>query len=216
MSSVGRGWVPGHVVGVLAVLAVLALPAGAVADGAGDGDPPPVEVRADGGDWGAALGRPLFDPALRWVPGDSRTAVLHVRHHEPEEGALTVTVRPLAAPSRGATWDDLALALRIGDGRWRTTRSWADEKVPAPVRVSVPAAAGDEIVVAVRVAFAPGAQGDMRRAADLDVEVALAGDEPSEGPTSRPVGESALLAPGLLACAAGTALLLARRPEGTS
>lgn len=214
--SAGGGRTGGRGGGLLLGLLVLAGTATALDPApAGAADPEPIEVSPDGTRWASTLEQPLLDPDLRWVPGDTRTVRFHVRHHEPEGGALSVTVRLLSAPARGAVWDDLDLALRIGGGAWH-------DAVPAAAGAQqvhgwVEVGPGEERVVEVRVEVDPAATGDRTAAADLGVEVALAGPptgEPGDGATSRRLGTPALLAPGLLAGSAGVSLLLARRPRG--
>lgn len=198
----------------LGLLGLVGAAAALGAASAGATGPGPIEVSPDGTRWAATLDGPLLDPDLRWVPGDTRTVRFHVRHHEPGGGALSVTVRLLPATDRGAAWDDPDLALRVGDGSWHEAA--ATGAGARQVHGWVEAGPGEERVVEVRVAVDPAATGDRAAAADLGVEVALAGTPTGgqdDGATSRRLSTPALLAPGLLAGSAGVSLLLARRPQ---
>ncbi|MFD1716321.1 hypothetical protein [Georgenia deserti] len=93
----------------LALALLLAAPARAAAD--------EVALSADGATWSADLTDPLFDPELRWVPGDARTADLWVRNDG--DGAAELTVAAHIADGDGLIANrDIALEIRRGDGTW--------------------------------------------------------------------------------------------------
>ncbi len=46
----------------------------------------------DGVHFASTLPAPLFDPAFRWVPGDSETATFYVRNQAKNAGALDITM----------------------------------------------------------------------------------------------------------------------------
>jgi len=73
-----------------------------------DGDA--VALSADGRRWGSELSAPLFDPAVRWVPGDSRTASFWVRNDGGDTGRLVITAQ-LVEPD-GPLNGTVALRLR--------------------------------------------------------------------------------------------------------
>lgn len=41
-----------------------------------------LSVSSDGVNFARALGGPIFDPALRWVPGDVRSSTIHVKNND--------------------------------------------------------------------------------------------------------------------------------------
>lgn len=69
--------------GVALAVCVLAVPASA-ADELG--------LSSDGTTWAGSLPQPLFDPAFRWVPGDSETASFYVRNQSPDAGVLDLNL----------------------------------------------------------------------------------------------------------------------------
>jgi LPXTG-motif cell wall-anchored protein len=77
-----RRWLTALAMGLLAVCGW-----GAPAQAAGE-----LGLSPDGVHWAATLPAPIFDPAFRWVPGDSETASFYVRNQAKEAGALTVTM----------------------------------------------------------------------------------------------------------------------------
>ena len=52
-----------------------------------------LELSLDGRRWSSNLRTPLFDPAVRWVPGDSRSADLWVKNGSSDRGRLVVSVQ---------------------------------------------------------------------------------------------------------------------------
>lgn len=71
----------------------------------------------DGVHWAAALPAPIFDPAFRWVPGDSETATFYVRNQAKSAGALDVT---MLAPQVHDLIDsgDLIVSARFANNPW--------------------------------------------------------------------------------------------------
>ena len=63
------------------------------------------------------LAEPLFDPALRWVPGDVRSATFYVRNNSADPAGLSLSVIDEDA---GKLLDSGALHLRVSSGgtRW--------------------------------------------------------------------------------------------------
>jgi len=129
-----------------------------------------VRVSADGRAWTSDLGRPLFDPAHRWVPGEERTETFWVRNDGEGPGTLRIgaVVRDLDGLDAGG-WVDVS--MRVDDGGWvalepgeRTARFGS-------------MAQGTSEQVDVRAAFRPESGNDtMRQALEFDFEVFLAGD----------------------------------------
>lgn len=96
------------VVGVLAVAVVLLpLPAAHAASGGQLG------LSIDGRTWTRNLTRPLFDPTIRWVPGDVRTASFWARNQSSDPGRLSIRVTGGPATSLARTGN---IRVRV-DGR---------------------------------------------------------------------------------------------------
>lgn len=105
--------------GVLGAL-LLTLVVGAVGAPAGAASQP-VQLSTDGRVWTPDLTTPLFDPSVRWVPGDVRTATFWVRNAGPSLGALTITANVHdddALLAGGA----ILLRMRAAGGAWTTVR----------------------------------------------------------------------------------------------
>ncbi len=74
-------------------------------------------LSADGQVWTADLAGPLFDPALRWVPGDVRDAEFFVRNQASDGGRLTVAVET-SDRDRLLREKDIRLSARVGSDPW--------------------------------------------------------------------------------------------------
>ncbi|MCZ4499746.1 MAG: hypothetical protein JWQ74_2299 [Marmoricola sp.] len=77
-----------------------------------------LQVSSDGSHWAASLGRPLFDPAVLWVPGDRRTSSFFVANRGSTPAAVSVQVVTgaddgLVAPG------DVELEARVAGEGWR-------------------------------------------------------------------------------------------------
>lgn len=104
-----RGLVPA-LVPALALGLVLARPTAASAEGE-------LGVSWDGATWADRLPGSLFDPSVRWVPGDVRANEFYVRNQAGEEGTLTIRA-DTRDPDTLLRDGDLALAARVGGGSW--------------------------------------------------------------------------------------------------
>lgn len=175
---------------------------------AADAGPPGVGLSLDGRTWTRGTLTPLFDPGLRWVPGDARAARFYVRNESSTAATARVQVR--VGPGTEALDEDLTVRTRLADDGWTPgARS-------APVRLD----AGGVVPVDVEVGFSAGSTNDTRRArTPLDVRVTLTGDVDGPGDPSPPADA---LAPtgagvlGLLVLAVAAVLVgagLRRRPE---
>lgn len=92
----------------VAVVALVAAPATAADE---------VGLSLDGASWSSTLVAPLFDPAVRWVPGDTDDASFFVRNQGPSDGEVTVDVS--AVDSDDLLADDAFLVeARIASGPW--------------------------------------------------------------------------------------------------
>ena len=201
-----------------AAVATLVLVSPASADDtAGKGTRQDVGVSLDGTHYEESLDAPLFDPRVRWVPGDVRTTDIWVRNQADEAGDLTIDLVPQA---RQNLFDSghLTVSARAGTGPWMTVRE--GEPLRLLARKDVPSRA--EVPVTVRVTLAPEApNGTMVLATDFDLEVTLVdarasgsdGDHDGPGGLLPATGSPTswwVLPLGLLLLAGG-ALMLARR-----
>ena len=96
---------------LLAALVVLVAPAAAAHAGSQLG------LSYDGQSWSTSLSRPLFDPEVRWVPGDVRTARFYVRNQSDGRGDLIIAVEDVARDVLTGT-GRLDIAARVGAGPW--------------------------------------------------------------------------------------------------
>ena len=71
----------------------------------------------DGVTWSSSLPQPLFDPAFRWVPGDSETASFFVRNQGPSTALMTIEARS-ADTDELLENDDISLQARAEGGGW--------------------------------------------------------------------------------------------------
>lgn len=116
-----------------------------------------VGVSLDGSDWTDQLRRPLFDPALRWVPGDTETRSFWVRNQGPTAASMQLALRrtglgPLLSRH------DVQIDGRVDGGSWTSLTDDAGRTLADGVL-----AQGEEVRVDVRVAFAPEATNPSER-----------------------------------------------------
>lgn len=98
---------------VLAAVTLLSMPAQAWA-----ADPEPtIAVSSDGSVWGTDLSVPLFDPAERWVPGDTAIASFYVRNDAASSASVRIEARDLGTQVLTAN-GDVVLRARVDDGAW--------------------------------------------------------------------------------------------------
>lgn len=115
----------------------------------------------DGRHWQDRLERPLFDPGLRWVPGDVRTARFYVRNLGSDRGSLTVEVEDTNRAGSGtlSASGHLRVVARAGRTAWTSMRGGdlahlvdddllaSGRTVPVEVRVSMDASAPNRTMV---------------------------------------------------------------------
>ena len=77
-----------------------------------------LQVSADGRHWHSALSEPLFDPRVRWVPGDVRSTRFWVRNRAEEAGALRVQVIRAGRVTL-IDADALVVSAQAGTEPWR-------------------------------------------------------------------------------------------------
>lgn len=170
-----------HRLGVLVLAAVTLLSVAAPARAA---DPDPtVAVSSDGAVWGTELSGPLFDPAERWVPGDTGIASFYLRNDAASSASVRIEARDLGTRML-TTNGDVVLRARVDDGAWLLL---AMEDTSALLnRVAVPA--GGVARIDIQAEFAPTTgNGSKDQVATLEFVVRLQdsrGDAPTPTPTS--------------------------------
>lgn len=137
----------------------------------------PVQLSNDGRTWAPDLTRPLFDPAVRWVPGDVRRASFWVRDDGPSAGALAITA-DVDDGDRLIADHAVMLRLRAGSRRWSTVSAG---RTAALGRLTE----GHRTKVEIVAAFDPGS-GDatMRRSLHFSLSVRLTGATPTASPSA--------------------------------
>ena len=136
-----RSWLTAGLIGMLSVLG-FAAPASAAGE---------LELSPDGVTWAAGLPAPLFDPAFRWVPGDSETASFYVRNQSSDAGVLNVIMLPAQFGDLMAS-GDLTVSAQVDGGSFVGATS-ADNSHSLIVDAAVPAGAVRKINV--RIDFNP-------------------------------------------------------------
>lgn len=124
------------------IAVALVLAAAAPARAAGE-----IGLSADGVTWGATLPQPLFDAAIRWVPGDVRTERFYVRNQTADGVRMDVDV-VASHVEELVTTGDLSIDVRIAGGEWAPTTVTGTQRLSSE---SVPA--GGSYPVDVRVRF---------------------------------------------------------------
>lgn len=133
---------------------------------------PSVGLSRDGVSFGPSLDPPLFDPGIRWVPGDTRSASFYVRNQARDDADVAIDVLGVRTDSLLDT-GDLTVSARGGGGAWSDVTSPGTHRLVS--RVDVPA--GNSTRVDVTVAFASESSNasELRRL-DLDIRVLLSQD----------------------------------------
>ena len=183
-----------------------------------------IGLSLDGRTWTSDLRRPLFEPAMRWVPGDSETRSLWVRNQGPTGASMRLAVRSTDLDTL-LERDDILISARVRGGRWVPLN---DGGAGSPLTEGA-LAQGDRLRLDVRVAFVAAATN--RSEVDklpLDFVVRLTQDRPGGGGGGEGNSDGwgsgdlpatgAAVEPWLLWLAAGLigsglALLVARRRE---
>ncbi len=129
-----------------------------------------IGLSADGSSWSAGLDDPLFDPDVRWVPGDSRTASFFVRNQGPSGAAMTIEARSADRDQLIAD-DDIDLRARADGGEWVDLRNGVASRRLTDRAIT----RGGVVRVDVNAVFDPAStnQSQVKRLA-LDFSVALA------------------------------------------
>lgn len=157
--------------------ALLTVGGPAVAEDSAAARGPEVGVSLDGVHYEAGITQPLFDPKLRWVPGDERSSRFWVRNQAVDPGDLTID---LLTQNRQDLFDSsyLSISARAGVGPWHTVTAGTPMRL---IRTTdFPAKA--EVPVTVLVAVAAEAPNTtMVLATDLDFRITLT-DARATGP----------------------------------
>lgn len=145
---------------------IAALLVGSAAPAVADAEPD-VELSVDGVTWGPDLTVPLFDPDIRWVPGDTRSATFRVRNSSGDPARLSVDVLGTAVHSLLDT-GSLTVAARGGGGAWKVISTPGTHRLVS----AVPVAPGGSSRVEIVVAFSAAAANQSMRQ-DLDLRFRL-------------------------------------------
>lgn len=137
--------IAGH---VLAGLALLAFVAPTSAD-ASETPHPLVLSMSETGPWATSLTTPLFDPTMRWVPGDTVTSGFWAANRSDDTTEFRITLLPWEQSLMNS--GEFDLRVRSGDDRWEPIRSaWtaprplaAGEKMHVQLRASLPTSASN-------------------------------------------------------------------------
>lgn len=147
---------------VLASGVLLLTPAAAHADDE-------LSLSLDGTTWTPDITAPLFDPAMRWVPGDVETATFLVRNNAPQGARLDVTLRPDGQESLlDDGWVSVVVRTPAREGEATTGPG------PSAVLVDAPVPGSQVVPVEVEVTFDEDAPNGTRlRSASLGFDVVL-------------------------------------------
>lgn len=148
----------------LLLLAVVPAPAASA-----DDPDPAVQVSSDGLSWSSDLATPLFDPAVRWVPGDVRTSTFFVRNGSPHDAVLRLEPKDSRTGSLTAQGVVL-LDARTDGGQWHRLTVDAESGRLNPTALP----AGEVTRVDVRAELDPAATNSAQdRAANLSFVLRL-------------------------------------------
>ncbi len=76
-----------------------------------------IGLSRDGVNWTSSLSGGLFESSMLWVPGDSESAVFHVRNQGPSSALLTIEARS-ADTDELLSNEDIRLRTRADAGPW--------------------------------------------------------------------------------------------------
>lgn len=139
-----------------------------------------IGLSRDGVTWSERLAEPLFDPGLRWVPGDRRTAEFHVRNQTSDPALLAVELTT-SAPDDLVVTGDLTITARTPGG----TSTAADAPGTTRLVTDAPLAPGAALPVSVTVEFDAGSPNRSQGLAlTFGLRVVLTQDTGAAPPTS--------------------------------
>ncbi len=76
-----------------------------------------LDLSWDGQTWSEQLSEPMFDPAVRWVPGDMEAKAFYVRNQAESGADLTIAVATRDHDDL-LRYEDIKLSARVGSGDW--------------------------------------------------------------------------------------------------
>ncbi len=157
--------------GIAVVLVgALAAPASAAGDQIG--------LSRDGLSWTSQLDSPLFDPAARWAPGDTRVETFLVRNQSTTDGLLDIELLDGSVDELLAT-GDLHVAVKVGDAAWTAVSGVSSRALAESMSV----APGEHEQVRVRVTLDEAATNQSQALSlDLGFTARLTQDAESTGP----------------------------------
>ena len=132
----------------LASTAVVVL-GGTAPAGAVDPDPT-IAVSSDGVVWGTDLTEPLFDPAQRWVPGDTGIGTFYLRNDAATSASVRIEPRDLGTGVLTAN-GDVVLYVRADGGTWQRLAMDQTSALLNPVALAV----SGVVRIDVKAVFAP-------------------------------------------------------------
>lgn len=198
---------------LLATLAVACLLAAPMSSAAAEDE---VVVSPDGEIWSDVLPAPLFGDAVRWVPGDVRTASFHVRNQADSQAGHAMAVETVGADGQLIA-RDMSLSGRSGAGGWVDLHQVGQRFAIDDHTVG----AGEQTRVQVRAAFDPASTNQSQREQVmlrfrlvLTEASAAAGDSDNQSQSQSP-SQGAGLLPETGAPAVGWLLLIAAALVGT-
>ncbi|EFQ83860.1 LPXTG-motif cell wall anchor domain protein [Aeromicrobium marinum DSM 15272] len=150
---------------VLALVLALLVSSPAAAD-------PRIGLSNDGVTFGQGLAQPLYDPEVRWVPGDTRGSSFFVRNQAGEAAFLSIDVLGSEVDSLLET-GDLTISARGADGPWRDISTTGTQRLVEDLGIS----SGQVTRVDVEVSFAPESVNQSQtKQLELDFRVRLTQD----------------------------------------
>lgn len=198
------------VVALVVAIGVAALFVSPAGRATADGPEGAVLISPDGRTWSADLPAPLFDPSLRWVPGDTRTSSFYVENRGASPAEVGLKVSAADGGSLLGTGDVL-LRARVAGGPWEAVPGEIGEPLD-----SVAVGVGESRRIDVR-AVLRAASSNLSQTASVALSFVVQLTEKAPSPGTIPATGAPELR-GLLFLAAlcvGTGLALVRRTAGS-
>lgn len=173
---------------ISAVAATLTLAAALLIMSASTAHADQLEISSDGRTWVDDLSDPVFDPGLRWVPGDDGQESFWVRNTAATAGDLSLTVEVAPGDELIGT-DVVELRVRTGGSDWMEI-----ERLGQPQSLQRRLAPGEEEEIVVTAEYRGDAGNETQRdrtelsftATLTDASAGEPSAPPTDGPTSPP------------------------------
>ncbi len=195
----------------LACLLLLLLAAGYAAPATAATPTGQVQVSPDGHTWTGQLDAALFEPSIRWVPGDQRIRSFFVRSRAATDGNLSLSVHTTSADAVLA--DEVVLEARVAGSHWRPVDAAGQTHLE-----SLPAGTSSRIDLRAALPASVTNQARSRRL-NLDLAVRLVESGDDTGAAGELPNTGAPMSPWQLALAAGLLgaglALIARNRRGS-